>query len=308
VFKNAVIYGIARSNPLPAMEDIEERLQARAFAECAPTQRMSTGFVPPRGEKHGALVENIGGELIMRIATETRAVPGPIVKRELDKRLDQIQQETGRRPKGKRAKEVKEEILHEMLPKAFPRRASMLAWLSPNSTLLVLDASGSKRADDALSLLADVFGSDCRFHLLQTQTTATSFMASSLLDESGVPAGFGIDRECELKQPDSEKASVRYSRHNLDMDEVREHIKQGKLPTRLAMTWSGRVSFVLTEALVLKKLQLLDVVFESASSESEADAFDTDVAIFTGEMRRFIPDLVDALGGQLEITTKQPAQ
>ena len=57
---------------------------------------------------------------------------------------------------------------------------------------------------------------------------------------------------------------MRYARHTLDIDEVAEHIQQGKLPTQLAMTWNGRVSFVLTEALALKKIKLLDVVLEGA--------------------------------------------
>jgi recombination associated protein RdgC len=109
-----------------------------------------------------------------------------------------------------------------------------------------------------------------------------------------------MDRECELKQPDSEKATVRYARHTLDIDEVGEHIKAGKLPTRLAMTWSGRVSFVLTEALTLKKIELLDVVLENAPQKGGKDddgGFDADVALTTGELRLMIPDLINALGG-----------
>ena len=66
------------------------------------------------------------------------------------------------------------------------------------------------------------------------------------------PAGFTVDRECELKAPDESKAVVRYSRHALDIEEVQQHIGTGKVPTRLAMTWEGRVSFVLTEALQIK--------------------------------------------------------
>lgn len=55
-------------------------------------------------------------------------------------------------------------------------------------------------------------------------------------------------RETELKACDESKAVVRYARHPLDIDEVRQHIEHGKLPTRLAMTWEHRVSFVLAEA------------------------------------------------------------
>jgi recombination associated protein RdgC len=122
------------------------------------------------------------------------------------------------------------------------------------------------------------------------------------------PAGFTIDRDCELKQPDSEKACVRYARHTLDIDEVGEHITQGKVPTQLAMTWDSRVSFMLTETMTLKKLKLLDVVLEgpSSSANNKDSGFETDIALVTGELSRLIPDLLDALGGELD--PSQPLQ
>ena len=77
---------------------------------------------------------------------------------------------------------------------------------------------------------------------------------------------------------------------------MQEHIKQGKLPTKLALTWDDRVSFVLTERLQIKKLAFLDSVFEGTKADD--GKFDTDVAIATGELRKLIPDLIEALGGE----------
>ena len=66
-------------------------------------------------------------------------------------------------------------------------------------------------------------------------------------------------------------------RHPLDTDEVRQHIATGKRPTRLALTWQGRVSFVLTETGQIKKIDFLDVVFEGrAHTDKAGDAFDAD--------------------------------
>jgi len=70
------------------------------------------------------------------------------------------------------------------------------------------------------------------------------------------------------------------------------------IATRLAMTWEGRISFIMTDSLVIKKLAFLDVVFEGHKQGKE-DAFDADVAITTGELSKLIPDLIDALGGLL---------
>src|SRR5690606_15765781 len=207
-----------------------------------------------------------------------------------------------RRPKGKRSKELKEQIVHELLPRAFSKRAATLVWVDPKAGLVMVDTASLKRADRILSLLLEALGEGASLVLLQTQASPATAM-SNWLKNREAPAGFSVDRECELKQPDTEKSTVRYARHNLDIDEVGLHIEQGKLPTQLAMTWDNRVSFVLTESMALKKIKLLDVVLEGAKGQDEG--FDTDAAIATGELRRLIPDLVEALDGEQE--TPAPA-
>jgi recombination associated protein RdgC len=175
-----------------------------------------------------------------------------------------------------------------------------------------VDAVSMKKADSVITRLVELLGGGLKLAPIQTELAPATAMAAWLADKEA-PAGFSLDRDCELKQPDSEKATVRYARHTLDIDEVAEHIKAGKLPTQLAMTWASRVSFVLTESLALKKIKLLDVVMESAGRKAEGGEkdFDSDVAIATGELGQLIPQLIDALGGVQAPTvaaTVAPAQ
>ncbi|KAF1022941.1 MAG: Recombination-associated protein RdgC [Paracidovorax wautersii] len=93
---------------------------------------------------------------------------------------------------------------------------------------------------------------------------------------------------------------MRYSKHPLDIDEIRGHIEAGKVPTKLALTWGDRVSFLLTENLQVKKISFLDGVFDAAGSAQE-DGFDADVAIATGELVQLVPELLQALGGEMEL-------
>ncbi|CAB5662352.1 Recombination-associated protein rdgC [Comamonas aquatica] len=176
---------------------------------------------------------------------------------------------------------------------AFTKQSSMWVWIDPQAQLLVLDTGAQGKADEVVSLLVESlqgFG----VALVDTQTSAQAAMAHWLLTQEA-PAGFSIDRECELKAADESKAVVRYARHPLDIDEVKQHVEHGKLPTKLAMTWDERVSFVLTDALQVKKIALLDAVLDQAGDEG---GFDTDVAIATGELSKLIPDLFTALGGE----------
>ncbi|MBS0445881.1 MAG: recombination-associated protein RdgC [Proteobacteria bacterium] len=298
MFKNALVYRIDLWEP-PTQADIAQRLERGRFAECAPTQPEAVGWVEPRGEKQGALLESVAGQLILRLCTESKPVPAGVVRQQLDARLDRIEAETGRRPKGKAKRELKEQIVHDLLPRAFPKRATTTVWIDLAARLVLIDASSPKKADTLVTRLVDLFGG-LRLSPLQTSLSPATAMSAWLTDKEAPPR-FTIDRDCELKQPDSEKAAVRYARHTLDIDEVGEHIRQGKLPTQLAMTWSSRVSFVLTEGLVLKKIKLLDVVLENSASAGGADGgFEADVAIVTGELRLLLPDLLEALGGVME--------
>lgn len=78
---------------------------------------------------------------------------------------------------------------------------------------------------------------------------------------------------------------------------MQRHLAQGKRPTKLALDWDGRVSFVLTDGAQLRRIAFQDGVFED-NDAGEGDGFDTDAAIATGELSALIGDLLAALGGE----------
>ena len=296
MFKNALVYRIDHWEA-PPLAQLDEGLAGARFVACGATQPLSAGFVEPRGKAHGALVESVGGQIVLSLCTETKAVPGGVVRDELEERLAAIEQATGRRPKGKQAKELKEQLVQELLPRAFPKRSTTLVWLDTKAGLALVGAASAKKADAVVTQLVQHLGGGLKLSLLQTALAPAGAM-SAWLAEREPPPGFSIDRECVLEQPDSEKAAVRYARHGLDIAEVSEHIRQGKVPRQLALTWRSRVSFVLSDVLALKKIKLLDVVLEgTARGNGDDDGFDADVAITTGELRLLLPELIEALGG-----------
>ena len=168
MFKNALIYRIDQWDA-PAWADVEARLGPARFIECGATQQESAGWVEPRGEKHGVLLESVGGHWILKLCTETKGVPGGVVKTELEERLAQIEQQTGRRPKGKQAKELKEEIVHTLLPRAFPKRSTTLVWLDPVNQRVLIGAASAKKADGVVTRLLELLGGGLMLSPLQTQ-------------------------------------------------------------------------------------------------------------------------------------------
>ena len=298
VFKNVIVY---RIEPTWSQEfaAAEEALQAQRFVPCGPSQEKSVGWVPPRGQEHGPLVESVGGQWLLEFMIEAKALPGSVVRRKLEERLAHIEATEGRKPGKKEQKELKEDIAQELLPMAFSRHARVTVWIDREHRRLVVNAANAARADEVVSSLAQAF-SGFGVSLINTKIEPAAAM-SGWLHSQEPPAEFTVDRECELKATDESKAVVRYAKHALDIDEVRQHIENGKRATRLAMTWDDRVSFELTEGLQLRKLVFLEGTDEAAPGDRKDDDFDADVAIATGELGGLIPALIDALGGEQEI-------
>lgn len=296
MFKNLIAYRIGPGWS-DTLDNVSDKLEAARFAPCGASQPKSFGWIEPRGEPGGALAEAIDGHWILKFRIETKVVPGSVITRKLDELKLKIEAEQGRKPGKKESRELKEAITLELLPMAFSKLSTVTVWIDTRARLMMLDATGQGTIDEVVtSLIKQLSG----FAIIpvQTKTSPSASMASWLVSQEP-PAGFSVDRECELKATDDTKAVVRYSRHALDIDEVREHIAGGKQPTRLAMTWGDRVSFVLNDAMHLKKISFLEGVFDKAGSAKD-EGFDADVAIATGELSRMIPDVLEALGGEAE--------
>lgn len=295
MFKNATIYTVKLPQPM-LVKTLDDAMQAQAFAPIGASQELSYGWVPPRGHEHGPLVEHIGGQLIMRLMIESKTVPTQAIADKVAQEVKRIEAITGRKPGKKETRELKEDARLALLPNAFAKRAGVWVWIDPVAGVLVLDATGG-RVDLVMNALVKSIP-DVKFGLLNPNTSPAAAMAHWLRVREA-PEHFSVDRACVLKSADETKAVVRYNRHTLDTYEVVQHVNQGKLPTQLALTWNERVSFTLTDGLQLRGIEFLEPVFEQNSASMHADRFDADVAIATGELGLLLPDLINALGGEV---------
>lgn len=292
MIKNAFIYTAKFSSTINRNE-LNRAAAEHPFVECQPTQHESAGFVTPR--QGGEMVEWIDDNIIMDIRIDTRKVPADAVRKEVDRLAALVEDQTGRKPGKKQRKELAEQAEHELMPKAFTKTTVVRVWISLAHGFAVLGTGSQGVVDKIMTILAITLDGLVEFGAVQTQMSPAAAM-THWLGTGEAPYNFTVDRECELKSIDEMKSVVKYNRHNLDTDEVKQHIVSGKVPTRVALTWRDRVSFVLTDALTLKKIALLDVVMLDGKDKGE-DAFTADAAIFTAEMSDMLDDLSLALGG-----------
>lgn len=291
MFKNLTIF---KFHNLPGLQELEQAFAQSQFAECGATQEKSTGWIPPRGNPFDPLVESVSGHWIAKFCIETRKVPSDILEKRVNEAAARIEEAEGRKPGKKERREIKDNMVLELLPLAFPKRKAVPVWFDISRQIIAIGTTSYSVADECLNLLCKLDG--LRFKTVSTKVSPVLGMTEWLVSEPY--PDFSVDRELTLKSTDENKSTVKYKNHPLDIDEVRMHINAGKVPTSMAMTFKGRVSFKLSDQLKLSSITVLDAVFTSKESEGD-DAFDGDVVIMTAELGTLIDGLVESLDGYL---------
>lgn len=297
-FKNLRLYRLVSPWAM-TLEKLVEQLQRGLFVPVAGSAAVSRGWISPLADS--GLVYAANGHWLLRLQTESRLLPAAVINAEVTKRAEKEAELQGFPPGRKALRELHMRVTEELLPTAFTVRSSTHVWVDPKNGWFVVDAGVPSKAEAVVEHLRSCLD---LFPLapLRTQLSPQSAMAGWLAG-GDTPAGFTVDRDCELKSAGEEKAAVAFKRHPLGDevgDEIKAHLAAGKLPTHLALTWDDRLSFVLTENMVIKRLSFLDLLKEEAdqNAETAADQFAADFAIMTGELSRFLPHLVAALGGE----------
>ncbi|MDR2014492.1 MAG: recombination-associated protein RdgC [Azoarcus sp.] len=292
-FKNLQIYRLPAGWKITSAS-LEACLNARPLQPCGSQNIESHGWVPPRND--AALLHAAGGQWLMAFGVESRLLPASVVRQEAEDRAAVLAGKQGYRPGRGKMKELREQVTQEFLPRAFTRRHRIRVWIDPVNGWLGIDTPSTARAEEVIECLRKTID-HFPLVLLRTVRSPGSAMADWLV--GGAPASFTVDQDCELRSVGEEKATVRYTCHPLDGSEIKNHLTTGKAPTRLALTFNDRVSFVLTEKLEIKRLDFLNGVREELGGGEDDEAmFDAEFALMTGELAHLLPALIKALGGE----------
>lgn len=300
-FRNAMVYRLA-GHWSPTADELDEQLQRLRHATGAgsdsPLEMQSMGWLAPA--PGGRLAHVVGGQVLLNLRTEKKLLPASVVNQFAKARAQEFEERQGYKPGRKQLKEIKEEVVHELSPRAFSVFRDTRIWIDPANRWVLIDTSSPARADEVITALSKSIDPFPLRPLKLRQSPAA--MMTSWLAADDAPAGFSIDQDTELKATGESKAAVRYVRQSIDADDARRHIEGGKQCTKMALTWADRVSFVLGDPLCLRRITPLDVTRESGSDMADAaERFDSDFALMTGELARLLDDLVAGLGGEADV-------
>ena len=296
MFKNLQVYRLPAPWAVNA-DQLASALATQAFTPASSNELLRQGFEPPR--EGGALVHAVAGQFLLQLKTEKKVMPAAAVRAVAKAKAAEFEEQQGFPPGKKAMKELKERAADEMLPRAFTVPSVTRVWIDPVNGWLVIDAAAAGKADDVIKLLLKAVDK-MPLESLRVQSSPVTMMTAWLRQEaSALEYDLTIDCDATLRSTGEGKAQVGLKNHSLDPEDIHQHLSAGKQCTRLAMTWNSRISFVLTESLVIKGVKPLDILKEvQAGAANEHERFDNDFALMAGELAKLLADLVGALGGE----------
>ncbi|MEO7916596.1 MAG: recombination-associated protein RdgC, partial [Dokdonella sp.] len=271
---------------------IEPSLDQHRLRPCGPIEMMTRGFVSPFGRDSDELAHRVGDFTLLAVGGEDKLLPSSVVNDELANKLAEIVEKEERRIGAKERKRLKDEVLTDLLPRAFVRTSRQFAYLDLAEGWIVIDTASRKNAEEVVSQIRDAAARFPATPLAPEESPRallTQWLASGQL-----PPNLVLGDECELRDPAESGAIVRCRRQDLELDEIKEHLKTGKQVFQLGLEFDERMSFVLGEDLVIRKLRFLDIVLDEideSSLESNRAELDATFTLMTLEIRRLLAAL-----------------
>lgn len=290
-------------------EDLQEKLIPMAFRPCGNQEASTFGWTPPLGKSSEQLVHSSNGFMMLCGKNEERVLPTAVVNDMTNEKILETEEQQGRKLSKKERNAIKDELIFELLPRAFTFQTKTFAYIDPQNGWLIVDSASTSKAEGLLSSLRKCLGSLPATPINRiTVDSPVSVMTGWLANDQGPheDAEITIDDECELRAPEEEGGIIRCKRHDLSLPEIKNHLDTGKQVFKVALTWSDRLSFIIDDNLAIKRLKFLDLIQSQAAdteTESEADRFDVDFSIMSLELANFLPRLVELFGGEVKTHT-----
>lgn len=284
-FKNLKLYSLTDVIQLEE-QTLQTQLEEFSFRPCGNQDLATMGWAAPI-QQSNQLLHSANGNIWLCLKKQERLLPSTVVAAELAAKVEKIEAETGSPVPKKTQQDMKQEIIHQLLPQAFTKDSFTHGFVSVENNLVVVDAGSDGKAEAFLAMLRKAIGS------LPVVPMARQSIEADMtlwLKQGPVPEGFALLEEAELKHPDEDGGTVRCKNQDLTADEISHHLEAGKLVQKLAIEWDETLTAIIQEDLTIKRLKFSDVLKEQNEDipkDQQLARLDADFALMTGEVIRF---------------------
>ncbi|QLB16882.1 recombination-associated protein RdgC [Mannheimia varigena] len=294
-FKNVMIYKLTSELSLDS-KSLDDLQQETKFTPCTQFDMSKFGWSSPL-KGSDLLHFSQGNQFLLVSHREDKLLPANVVKAETEQRIAELEEKEARKLKKTEKQAVKDQVVSNLLPRAFSKHQFTAIWLDLDNQLVYVDAASSKRAEDTLALLRKTLGSLPVVPIsftLPPEEVMTNWIA-----KGHTPSWLNLLEEAELKSFDTDSV-IRCKRQYLETEEIAQHLQAGKFITKLAIEWEAHFSCVLNEDATLSRLKFADEVREKNDDilkEDVAQRFDADFLLMTEELKTFTAKMIEEFGG-----------
>ena len=288
MFRNVTIFRFPTTLDL---DELEQALGTVVLKPVGPLELTSAGFISPFGQSSVVLAHTVGRVVWTAVGTEKRLLPASVVNETLAARIAAHEKRTGQRVGGKLRKQLKDDVLTELIPKAFVQPGRLDVSIDRTHGLLAVDTTSRKAAELAASLVRKALGSFPALPL-NAETSVCATMTGWLAGEP-MPEAFTLGEEVELRGPDGSDC-WKGARADLSSEEVRGHLDAGKMVYRLGLTYLDRATFTFGDDLVIRKFKLTDVALDALNGVETDDIngeLDARYTLIAAELRQLFQAL-----------------
>lgn len=287
-FRNLKLYQVTGDFHMPAGDEL---FQEAALRPCGSQDMATMGWVSPV-PGGSALTHSTDGFTVLCLGKEERILPSSVVNQELETRVTSIERETGA-PVGKRAKqELKQEIIHRLIPHAFTTRTYIYGVYMPSIGVVAVDTASDAKAETFLAFLRKTLGS---LPVVPLARRSVSADLTEWLRYCKAPQYFQLLEDAILQSPDEEASKATWKNQDLGSEEINAALEDGKLVKQLSVEWDETLTCTITDDCTIKGIRFSDVIREKNEDIPKDQAlakWDADCALAFGELQRFISALI----------------
>lgn len=246
LFKNLTVFNCDLSSLRIAPVDIAIKIQSE-FSNFQKTPIMdievsSVGWVSPNNDD--LLVTLTNDILLFRLAIEKRTIPKAFIDKEVEVLARKFNEEEGFMPGRVARKKMREDMIDEMTPRAFPVTKCVNVMVNIREKILMIDSATPSVVDEVVKYILKSGTT------LPIQTAPFGKVPQSVFYEwvsDTVPEGFTFDDSLAIV---TQTGKITYKDAKLVSEELNRQISAGSSIAALAMTYevheADMLHFVLT--------------------------------------------------------------